>query len=62
MSVRLCVRPNVVVNDPFYDPTIPNPANRLRDQSWALRWLGEKYLCHKPINRRDIWQKPQPAQ
>lgn len=28
----------------------------------AKRWLGERYLCHSPINRRSTWQKPQPAQ
>lgn len=46
MNVRLAVRPKVIVNleESAYWVTL----------KWALaaRWLGDKYLCHQPINRK----------
>jgi hypothetical protein len=46
MRVTLAVRPKVTVNresPPWY---------MLRKWCVAVHWLGARYLCHKPINRK----------
>lgn len=52
-SVRLAVRPKVVVNE-VSEGMQGFPAKFWGRTHNAIGWLGDRYLCFKPINKRKI--------
>jgi hypothetical protein len=46
MRVTLAIQPKITVNRDL--PSKGTVARWVR----ALRWLGDRHLCHKPINRK----------
>jgi hypothetical protein len=47
---RLAVRPRIVVNDPSaYEHWVYEPMIRR-----AVKWLGDRHLLAKPINRKEV--------